>query len=72
MDMIAVKSSNLESVGYDASRQILHVAFKHGGVYEYQTVPLQVYRDLMSAESKGGYHARHIRLSYPYVKLGKR
>lgn len=69
MDMIAVRSSNIESVGYDAPRQLLYIKFLSGATYEYQTVPLQVYRDFMAAESKGAYHARHIRLSYPYRRL---
>jgi hypothetical protein len=39
MNRIAVQSSNVTSVGYDASSSTLEVAFHSGGVYQYFGVP---------------------------------
>ncbi len=50
-----VSSSNLESVGYEASSQTLKVAFLSGAVYEYYNVPETVYVGLLNAGSKGTY-----------------
>jgi hypothetical protein len=64
-----VDSSNLVSVGYDPNTHILEVEFKAGTVYEYKDVPLDIYTELMSAASKGSYHYRNIRMSFPYRKM---
>jgi hypothetical protein len=55
MRRTSVNSSNLESVGYDAARQILEIEFNNGSVYQYYGVPESVYRGLMSAGSHGQY-----------------
>lgn len=46
-------SSSLKSIGFDATEDILEIEFHHGGVYRYLHVPLNVYKELLSAESKG-------------------
>jgi hypothetical protein len=49
-----VKSSNVESVGYDAATKQLAVKFKSGGkTYVYDDVPPEVHHDLNKAESVG-------------------
>ncbi len=65
----SVDSSNLVSVGYDPQTHILEIEFKKGTVYEYANVPLDIYTDLMSAVSKGSYHYRNIRMSFPYRQI---
>src|SRR5688572_20159675 len=42
-----VDSSNLKSVGYDTTRQILEIEFKNGAVYHYYAVPQRIYVELM-------------------------
>lgn len=68
MIMHYVSSSNLDAVGYDPSSQTLRIQF-HNGTYDYFNVPPKIYQDLMSAGSKGAYHARYIKDSYPYRRL---
>lgn len=68
MDMVPVSSSNLEAVGYDASSQTLRIRF-HNGTYDYSSVPSHIHQGLMNAASKGGYHASHIKDSYPYRRV---
>lgn len=69
MIMTEVSSSNLESVGYDPSTETLRIKFKSGGLYEYYTVPQDVYDGLMAASSKGKYFHDNIKDKYPYTKL---
>lgn len=64
--MIKVQSSNIDSVDHDG--KTLTVRFKSGTVYSYHSVPEPVFRKMMSADSIGGYFARHIRGSYEGTK----
>jgi hypothetical protein len=56
-----VSSSNLASVGYDASTQVLEVEFNDRSIYQYFGVPSEVYEGLMSASSHGQYLDRVIK-----------
>lgn len=67
IEMKAVESSNIESVGYDA--QTLFVKFKDGNMYRYQDVPAGTYRDLMDSESIGGHFHAHIKGQYKSEKV---
>lgn len=65
-----VQSSNLHSVGYDATTQTLEIAFHSGGVYQYYGVPLSVYQGLMAAPSHGKYFHAYIKDLYRYARVG--
>lgn len=69
VEMKEVSSSNLLSVGYDASNRVLYVRFKQSGTYAYYDVPQSTYIGLMSAPSHGTYHADYIKYSFKYKKL---
>ena len=66
---ISVESNYLQSVGYDASEQVLEIEFKKGEVYQYKDVPIVVYTDLMNASSHGKYFNANIKDVYPNQKL---
>lgn len=59
MQMISVNSSNLSSVGYENGN--LYIQFHNGGLYCYHNVPENIYLGLLSAGSKGKYHAAYIK-----------
>jgi len=65
--MIAVSSSNLEAVDYDADG--LLVAFRNGSLYRYYNVPHEKFTGLLNAGSKGGYLAAHIKGRYRYRRI---
>lgn len=69
MERESVRSSNLKSVGYDDTNQILEIEFHHGGVYRYFGVFENVYDELMSANSKGSYFSSNIKNFYRTQKL---
>jgi KTSC domain len=71
MNRIPVSSSNLASVGYDSSTQVLEVALLNGGIYQYSGIPLSVYDGLMAASSYGSYFDQHVKKAgYFYRKVG--
>ncbi len=65
-----VESSNLYAVGYDPENGNLFIIFKikatgaPGRKWVYYNVPAHVFSELMAAESKGKYHAAHIKKVY--------
>lgn len=69
MERLPVKSSNLKSIGYDESSSLLEVEFKDASIYHYFAVPINIFRGLMSANSKGSYLQDHVKDRYTYRKI---
>ena len=69
MDRQPVVSSNIRSVGYDANDSILEIEFNNGAIYQYFDIPENIYSDLISSDSIGGYLARHIKGYYRYSRV---
>ena len=69
MDRQPVQSSNLVSVGYDASSQTMEIEFRDGRVYQYFDVPGSVFDELVVAASAGSYFHHNIRGVYRYARL---
>ena len=72
MRMVAVESSTLAAVGYDAGRQLLEVEFCSKAVYHYFGVPAAVHESLVNASSKGTFFNGRIRGRFPYRRLMER
>jgi len=68
----SVQSSAIAKVGYSKRRHILEIEFVNGAVYRYLDVPVAVYRDLLSAESKARFYDSNIRKHYRSVLLRPR
>ena len=80
IERVMVDSSSLQSIGYDAERQILVVEFKPktaeepqvGTVFFYNGVPADVVERLGQAKSMGQFYAAEIKGKYPsQVMTGK-
>lgn len=69
MQRVLVESTTLASAGHDARAAVLELQFRNGAVYQYFHVPQRVYRDLLWAQSKGGYFNQNIRGRYPYTLI---
>ncbi|WP_306992718.1 KTSC domain-containing protein [Amycolatopsis thermophila] len=65
-----VSSTALASVGYDATRRVLEVEFRHHGIYRYLGVESAIHRALLDADSKGQYFQERIRDRYPCERVG--
>ena len=61
MERQPVKSTNVESVGYNDEEKVLEVKFRSGGVYQYAGVQPEMYADLLKAESIGRFVSQVVR-----------
>jgi hypothetical protein len=64
-----VDSSLIKSVSYDPATSVLTVVMAEGNeTYEYKGVPESVYKELMTAESKGTYFVKNIKGKFEFTK----
>jgi len=68
-EMQPVSSSNIVSVGYDATDQIVYVQFLNGTVYAYKGVQEHEFENLRMAASVGSYLNRNYKNVYPYERV---
>lgn len=61
-----VQSSNIKSVGYNADSKKLEVEFTNGSIYQYFSVPDEVYEEFSKSASMGAYHSSEIAKKYKY------
>lgn len=66
MKSLAVESTTLTTVTYDADRALLQLEFRDQAVYQYFEVPAEVHEALLRAPSKGTYFNRAIRGRFTY------
>lgn len=69
MDRTAVSSSNIKSVGFDPSNNIVEIEFSDGSIYQYFDVPEATYQSLVGAPSVGKYFHQEIRGTYRFARL---
>lgn len=70
--MYEVNSSTINAVGYDTAEGVLYVDFIGGGVYQYSNVPLNYWRALENADSKGSWVHWFLKINdseFPYKKV---
>lgn len=67
---IAVESSYINQIAFDATAQVLFVQFSSNAIYAYFDVPSALWHDFLSADSKGRFLNAHIRNQLPYLCLG--
>lgn len=68
LEWVGVSSSNINSLAYAEDEQSLFVRFHSGGEYEYLNVPYWVYRDFLSAASKGKFFFWRIKDKFQWVR----
>jgi hypothetical protein len=64
MERKKVNSSNIRTVGYEASSQILEVELSDGTIWEYSRVPSEVHRRFMAAPTMISYYRDNIEEDY--------
>lgn len=69
MQPVQLQSKTLASALYHPRRRQLELEFRSGKRYLYFQVPLQCYRELLRADSKGAYFNRNIRNRFPFQDL---
>ena len=69
MQWTPVSSSNIRSIGYEATAATLGVEFTSGDVYQYFNVPESLYQNFLHAASHGQFLSDFIRYNYRYQKV---
>jgi hypothetical protein len=69
MERTPVSSSNIASIGYDKGTSILEIEFHGGSIYQYLSVPVEVYNSIMGASSHGKYLNQNIKGKYRYQQI---
>ncbi|TCB80106.1 KTSC domain-containing protein [Acinetobacter sp. ANC 3781] len=65
MDMICVRSSSINAVGYNPDTNHLYIKFNNNPkTYTFYNLPFQIYNELRAAASKGRYYHRNIEGRY--------
>ena len=78
MKSVPVKSSHIESIGYDPAEKHMHVTFtgpsgKPGKTYQYTGVEPHLYGMFAAADSHGKFFAQHVKGKYAHtVKADKK
>ena len=55
----------IEAIGCAPILQRLRITFRHGRIYDYYRVPVEVYEQFMCPTSLGGFFDRYIDGRYP-------
>lgn len=66
LEFIPCESSNIAGYAYDSVNHKLWIAFRNERIYCYNKVSHDIADGLHLAESKGKYHAQHIKNHYDY------
>ncbi len=69
MNRQPVTSSDIKSIGYSESEQVLEVEFRSGGIYQYANFSESDHAALMSASSKGKHFHRRIKDRYSTTRI---
>jgi hypothetical protein len=69
MERKKVNSSQIRSVGYEASSQTLEVELSDGTVWQYTKVPSEVHRRLLASPSIVSYYRDNIEEDYSRKRL---
>jgi hypothetical protein len=64
-----IPSTALTTAGYSKRLHIMEIEFCNGAIYRYLDVPLRVYREFMSADSKAQYYDWNIKGHYRSLRL---
>lgn len=68
MEMIPIKSSNIEAIGHDPEKNELCVKFQGGGTYFYSGFSAEDFALFRGSSSKGSFFAKNIRGLFPSRK----
>ncbi len=65
IELSKMKSTMIESMGYDHESKTLRVRFRGGKTYDHPDVPVEKYAALTGANSIGGFYNTKIRDQHP-------
>lgn len=69
LKMVAVQSSNVDAVGYEAASSSMHIKFKNGATYKYADVPQGVYTALLESSSVGSFLSDNVKGKFTFSRI---
>ena len=69
MERNEIKSSLLQSVGYDSATKILEVQFTRGSIYQYSNVEPEKAAEMLAAKSIGSFFLKEIKPNFPCKRM---
>ena len=69
MNLSAVESTTVRSIGYDESLGVLRLEFRSRAVYDYFGVPREVHGALLGAASIGACFNQMVRGRFPFHRV---
>jgi hypothetical protein len=66
---VDINSTNIKSATYDTESQVLTVNFNNGGIYEYQSVPWELFAKFRMSDSQGKFLNQHVKGKYSHTKI---
>lgn len=66
---VQITSSNLKSSTYNTEEKTLLVEFNNGSIYQYDSVPWEIFTKFRMSESQGKYFNTNISKTYKYQKV---
>ena len=69
IDLTPVKSSQIESIGYDVASKTLAIKFNSGGLYHYSGVSAADFKSFKNAKSIGSHFGYFIRNAFKHTKI---
>jgi hypothetical protein len=64
-----VDSSLIKSIGYDEEIGVLQVEFTEGQIRDYKNVSAELYKQFLTASSKGRFYLKHIRKKFDFNQV---
>jgi hypothetical protein len=66
---VQITSSNLKGATYNTEEKTLLVEFNNGAIYQYDSVPWEIFTKFRMVESQGKYFNTNISKTYKYQKI---
>lgn len=62
-------SSQIKITKYNEEKKVLRVTFNNGGIYKYDGVPLELWLELIKAESVGKFFYAKVKGIFSFTKI---
>lgn len=69
MNMVAVSSSSIALIGYEADSLTLRVVFHDGKTYDYHGVPQEISNQFLYSPSKGQFYIKFIKGRFNPIRI---
>ncbi len=66
---VDIKSTNIKSATYNTETSLLTIVFNNGSIYEYESVPWELFTKFRMSDSQGAFLNANIKPKYSFKKV---